>query len=131
MEDQLHTILEVREQIKLELIKVIEFEEKLARISPQRLEMLRPDMLTPYSIEKLSSEFPFLSWNDFFDSALHTTLDEGKLNPGFYLLSLNSFGSLHLCETTQLDLFTPFLHFSEKIILILELKSGHSITQVP
>ena len=89
LEDQLHTILEVREQIKLELIKVIEFEEKLARISPQRLEMLRPDMLTPYSIEKLSSEFPFLNWNDFFDSALHTTLDEGKLNLGFYLFSLN------------------------------------------
>ena len=85
MEDQLHTILEVREQIKLELIKVIEFEEKLARISPQRLEMLRPDMLAPYSIEKLSSEFPFLNWNDFFDSALHTTLDEGKLTLGFYL----------------------------------------------
>ena len=90
MEDQLHTILEVREQIKLELIKVIEFEEKLARISPQRLEMLRPDMLTPYSIEKLSSEFPFLNWNDFFDSALHTALDEGKLTPGFYLFSLIS-----------------------------------------
>ena len=47
-------------------------------------------MLTPYSIEKLSSEFPFLNWNDFFDSALHTTLDEGKLNLGFYLFSLNS-----------------------------------------
>ena len=47
--------------------------------------MLRPDMLAPYSIEKLSSEFPFLNWSDFFDSALHTTHDEGKLTLGFYL----------------------------------------------
>ena len=42
-------------------------------------------MLAPYSIEKLSSEFPFLNWSDFFDSALHTTHDEGKLTLGFYL----------------------------------------------
>ena len=48
-------------------------------------------MLTPYSIEKLSSEFPFLNWNDFFDSALHTALDEGKLTPGFYSFLLISF----------------------------------------
>ena len=96
MEDQLHTILEVREQIKLELIKVIEFEEKLARISPQRLEMLRPDMLAPYSIEKLSSEFPFLDWNDFFDSALHTTLDEGKLVESRILFIFTEYFTLKL-----------------------------------
>ena len=79
LEDQLHTILEVRKQIELELTKVIEFEEKLARISPQRLEMLRPDMLTPYTMDKLSEEFPFLNWKEFFNSALQSTNDLGKL----------------------------------------------------
>ena len=75
--NQLHTILEVRKQIEMELTKVIEFEEKLAHISPQRLEMLRPDMLTPYSIDSLSNEFPFLNWRQFFDSSLQSTVDEG------------------------------------------------------
>ena len=78
LEDQIHTLLEVRKQIELELTKVIEFEEKLSHISPQRLEMLRPDMLTPYSIQNLSQEFPFLDWNDFFDSALQSTINQGK-----------------------------------------------------
>ena len=78
LEDQIHTLLEVRKQIELELTKVIEFEEKLSLISPQRLEMLRPDMLTPYSIQNLSQEFPFLDWNDFFDSALQSTINQGK-----------------------------------------------------
>ena len=67
-------ILEVRKQIEQELTKVIDFEEKLAQISPQRLEMLRPDMLTPYTIEQLSDEFPFLDWKEFFDSALQDPL---------------------------------------------------------
>ena len=71
-------ILEVRKQIEQELTKVIDFEEKLAQISPQRLEMLRPDMLTPYSIDQLSDEFPFLDWRAFFDSALQNTDDEGR-----------------------------------------------------
>ena len=79
LEDQLHTILEVRKQIEVALTKVIEFEEKLALISPQRLEMLRPDMLTPYSIEHLSHEFPFINWKDFFASALQSTINQGKL----------------------------------------------------
>ena len=78
LENQLHTILEVRKQIEMELTKVIEFEEKLAQISPQRLEMLRPDMLTPYSIDSLSNEFPFLNWREFFDSSLQSTVDEGR-----------------------------------------------------
>ena len=74
LEDQLQVILEVRKQIEQELTKVIDFEEKLAQISPQRLEMLRPDMLTPYTIEQLSDEFPFLDWKEFFDSALQDPL---------------------------------------------------------
>ena len=71
-------ILEVRKQIEQELTKVIDFEEKLAQISPQRLEMLRPDMLTPYTIDQLSDEFPFLNWREFFDSALQNTDDDGR-----------------------------------------------------
>ena len=71
-------ILEVRKQIEQELTKVIDFEEKLAQISPQRLEMLRPDMLTPYTIDQLSDEFPFLDWREFFDSALQNTDDDGR-----------------------------------------------------
>ena len=70
--------MEVRKKIEQELTKVIDFEEKLAQISPQRLEMLRPDMLTPYTIDKLSDEFPFLNWNEFFDSALQNTDNNGK-----------------------------------------------------
>ena len=71
--------MEVRKQIEKELTKVIDFEEKLAQISPQRLEMLRPDMLTPYNIDQLSDEFPFLNWKEFFDSALQNTVDNGML----------------------------------------------------
>ena len=78
LEDQLQVILEVRKQIEQELTKVIDFEEKLAQISPQRLEMLRPDMLTPYTIDQLSDEFPFLNWREFFDSALQNTDDDGR-----------------------------------------------------
>ena len=64
----------------MELTKVIEFEEKLAKISPRKLEMLRPDMLTPYSIDSLSNEFPFLDWREFFDTSLQSTVEEGKSN---------------------------------------------------
>ena len=77
LEDQLHTILEVRKQLESELTKVIGFEEKLALISPQRLDLLRADMLTPYSIKNLSQEFPFLDWKGFFDSALQNAIHHG------------------------------------------------------
>lgn len=78
LENQLQAILEVRKRIEVELTKVIEFEEKLAKISPKEV-MLRPDMLTPYSIDSLSDEFPFLDWREFFDTSLQNSVEEGKI----------------------------------------------------
>ena len=79
-EDQLQEILKVRKKTELELTKVIEFEEKLSQVSPQRIEVLRPDMLTPYTIDKLAEEFPFLDWKMFFNSAIESISDSSKLN---------------------------------------------------
>ena len=74
----MQSILDIRKKLELELRKVIDFEEKLSQISTQQLELLRPDMLTPYSIGNLSEEFPFLDWADFFNSALQTDDSQGK-----------------------------------------------------
>ena len=77
-DDRVQSILDIRKKLELELTKVIDFEEKLSQISTQQLELLRPDMLTPYSISNLSEEFPFLDWTDFFNSALQTDDSQGR-----------------------------------------------------
>lgn len=67
-EDNFSALLEERLKIESALSAVIDFEEALANITNKPVDS---STLVPYRIEQLSTDFPFLNWTLFFNTAFN------------------------------------------------------------
>ena len=73
----LRDLLEQKDRIKTALSEIIEFEDILGNITEKPQDS---NNLVTYNISRLTTEFPFLNWTEFFHSAFKDVVDISLLS---------------------------------------------------
>ena len=95
----LRDLLEQKDRIKTALSEIIEFEDILGNITEKPQDS---NNLVTFNISRLTTEFPFLNWTEFFHSAFKDVVDISLLSSSTEVLiqvsNYSAFSSVFLCS---------------------------------